>query len=137
MDIPAVTREYTPGACCNSRKPMRLSPPCEMRPDSPPFFHIRAYSQVWRVRTCMCLLGATIHPTTYRVGPGPGWRWETRRRGLHCFRWVMRGLGHAGEIIRLPLVFNGESNWLYPALRTSWGPHPIWASGCWGHCDVL
>ena len=35
MDIPAVTREYTPGPCRNSRKPMRLSPPCEMRPDSP------------------------------------------------------------------------------------------------------
>ena len=25
----------TPGSCRNSRKPMRLSPPCEMRPDSP------------------------------------------------------------------------------------------------------
>ena len=35
MDIPAVTREYTPGSCRNSRKPKRLSPPCEMRPDSP------------------------------------------------------------------------------------------------------
>ena len=35
MDIPAVTREYTPCSWCNSRKPMRLSPPCEMRPDSP------------------------------------------------------------------------------------------------------
>ena len=35
MDIPAVTREYTPGWCRNSRKPMRLFPPCEMRPDSP------------------------------------------------------------------------------------------------------
>ena len=35
MDIPAVTREYTQGSCRNLRKPMRLSPPCEMRPDSP------------------------------------------------------------------------------------------------------
>ena len=35
MDIPAVTREYTPGSCHNSRKPMRLSNPCEMTPDSP------------------------------------------------------------------------------------------------------
>ena len=35
MDIPAVTREYTPGACCNSRKPMRLPTRHEMRPDSP------------------------------------------------------------------------------------------------------
>ena len=35
MDIPAVTREYTPGSCRNSRKPMRLSPLCEMWPDSP------------------------------------------------------------------------------------------------------
>ena len=35
MDIPAVTREYTPGSCRNSRKHMRLCPPCEMRPDSP------------------------------------------------------------------------------------------------------
>ena len=33
--IPAVTREYTTGSCRNSRKPMRLSPPCEVRPDSP------------------------------------------------------------------------------------------------------
>ena len=35
MGIPVVTREYTPGACCNSRKPMRLPPRHEMRPDSP------------------------------------------------------------------------------------------------------
>ena len=35
MDIPAVTREYTPGSGRNSRKPRRLSPTCEMRPDSP------------------------------------------------------------------------------------------------------
>ena len=34
-DIPIVTREYTPGSCRNSRIPMRLSPPGEMRPDSP------------------------------------------------------------------------------------------------------
>ena len=33
--IPAVTRQYTPGSCRNSRKPMRLSSPCEMRPESP------------------------------------------------------------------------------------------------------
>ena len=35
MDIPAVTREYTPGSCRNSRKSMRLSTHREMRPDSP------------------------------------------------------------------------------------------------------
>ena len=35
MDIPAVTREYTPGSCRNSRKPIRLPPRHEMRPDSP------------------------------------------------------------------------------------------------------
>ena len=35
MVIPAVTRECTPGSCRTSRKPMRLSSPCEMRPDSP------------------------------------------------------------------------------------------------------
>ena len=35
MAIPAVTREYTPGSCRNSRKPMRCPPHCEMRPDSP------------------------------------------------------------------------------------------------------
>ena len=35
MDIPAGTREYTPGSCRNSRKPMSLSPRREMRPDSP------------------------------------------------------------------------------------------------------
>ena len=58
-------------------------------------------------------------PPTCRVGPGPGWRWETRRRGLHCSRCVMWGLGRAGEIVRLQLVFNGESNLLYPVLRTS------------------
>ena len=31
---PAVTRECTPGSCCNSRKTMKL-PLAEMRPDSP------------------------------------------------------------------------------------------------------
>ena len=44
MAIPAVTREYTPGACHNSRKLMRLSPRCKRRPDSPAFhavvFHV-------------------------------------------------------------------------------------------------
>ena len=35
MDIPVVTREYTPGSCRNSRKPMRLPPRHGMRPDSP------------------------------------------------------------------------------------------------------
>ena len=35
MDIPAVTREYTPGSCRNARKPMRLSPRREMRPNYP------------------------------------------------------------------------------------------------------
>ena len=35
MDIPAVTRKYTPGSCNNSRKPRRLPPRREMRPDSP------------------------------------------------------------------------------------------------------
>ena len=38
MDIPAVTREYTPVSCSNSRKPMRLFPRCEMRPASPALF---------------------------------------------------------------------------------------------------
>ena len=42
MAIPAVTREYTPGACCNSRKLMRLPPRCKMRPDSPAF-HAEAF----------------------------------------------------------------------------------------------
>ena len=35
MGIPVVTREYTPRACRNSRKPMRQPPRHEMRPDSP------------------------------------------------------------------------------------------------------
>ena len=35
MGIPVVTRDYTPGACRNSRKPMRLPPRHEMRTDSP------------------------------------------------------------------------------------------------------
>ena len=35
MAIPAVTREYTPGFCRNSRNPMRHSPRWEMRLDSP------------------------------------------------------------------------------------------------------
>ena len=35
MGIPVVTREYTPRACRNSRKSMRLPPRHEMRPDSP------------------------------------------------------------------------------------------------------
>ena len=33
--FPVVTREYTSRACRNSRKPMRLHPRHEMRPDSP------------------------------------------------------------------------------------------------------
>ena len=35
MGIPVVTREYTPRACRNSRKPMSLPPRQEMRPVSP------------------------------------------------------------------------------------------------------
>ena len=35
MDIPAATREYTPGSCRNSRKPMILPSRREMGPDSP------------------------------------------------------------------------------------------------------
>ena len=35
MAIPAVTRVYTPGSCCNSRKRMRHPPRWEMRLDSP------------------------------------------------------------------------------------------------------
>ena len=38
MDIPAVTREYTPGSSRNSSELMRLSPLCEMRPDSPALY---------------------------------------------------------------------------------------------------
>ena len=34
MGILIVTREYIPRACCNSRKPVRLPPRHEMRPDS-------------------------------------------------------------------------------------------------------
>ena len=33
--IPAVNGKYTPGSCHNSRKPRRLTPQLEMRPDSP------------------------------------------------------------------------------------------------------
>ena len=35
MDIPTVTREYTPGFCRNTRIRIRLSPRREMRPNSP------------------------------------------------------------------------------------------------------
>ena len=35
MAIPAVTREYNPGACCNSRNLLRHLPRWEMRLDSP------------------------------------------------------------------------------------------------------
>ena len=35
MAIPAVTREYSPGSCRNLRKPMKLHPHPEMRPESP------------------------------------------------------------------------------------------------------
>ena len=35
MAIPAITREYTPGACRNARKLMRLPPRWKMRPNSP------------------------------------------------------------------------------------------------------
>ena len=37
MAIPAVTQEYTPGACRNSGKLMRLPPRRKMRPDSTAF----------------------------------------------------------------------------------------------------
>ena len=33
--IPAVTRKYTPGSCCNKRNPMRHPPWREIRPESP------------------------------------------------------------------------------------------------------
>ena len=35
MAIPAVTREYTPGSCRNSRNPMRHPPQQEIWPESP------------------------------------------------------------------------------------------------------
>ena len=35
MAIPAVTREYTPGSCRNSRNPMRHPPRQEMRLNFP------------------------------------------------------------------------------------------------------
>ena len=35
MDIPTVTGEYTTGSCCDLRKPLRLTPWCEIRPASP------------------------------------------------------------------------------------------------------
>ena len=37
MAVPSLTREYTPGACRNSRKLMRLPPRRKMRPDSPAY----------------------------------------------------------------------------------------------------
>ena len=37
MDITAITGEYTPGACRNSQKLMRLPTRRKMRPDSPAF----------------------------------------------------------------------------------------------------
>ena len=33
--IPAVTHEYIPGSCCNSRNAMRHPPKRELRPESP------------------------------------------------------------------------------------------------------
>ena len=35
MAIPAVTREYSPGSCHNTRNPMRHPPQREMRPEYP------------------------------------------------------------------------------------------------------
>ena len=35
MDIPTISREYTPDSCRNSRKPMRLPTDQELRPESP------------------------------------------------------------------------------------------------------
>ena len=65
MSTPAVTRECTPGSCCNSRKTMKLPPRCEMRPDSPalhaeqclvpnqtgkePWFDLRNYREFPRI----------------------------------------------------------------------------------------
>ena len=34
MAMPAITRKYTPGSCCNRRKAMKLPPCRETRPDS-------------------------------------------------------------------------------------------------------
>ena len=50
MAIPAVTREYSPGSCHNSRKPMRPPPSCEMRPDSPALGaeQFRVPNQTWK-----------------------------------------------------------------------------------------
>ena len=37
MAIPAITREYTTGSCCNSRNPMRHTPRWKLRLKSPPW----------------------------------------------------------------------------------------------------
>ena len=67
MGIPVVTREYTPRACRNSRKPMRLPPRNEMRPDSPacmksscvfPIKHIRSLDLLdWTLGSPQCVHG--------------------------------------------------------------------------------
>ena len=52
MAIPAVTREYTPAACCNFRKHMRLHRRHKMRPDS---LHCVLSSSVFTIKGLMNL----------------------------------------------------------------------------------
>ena len=62
---PRCTREYTPGSCHNSRKPMRRSPPCEMRSDSPALCpgHLRFPNQTRKVPR-FAWLNSREYPTT-------------------------------------------------------------------------
>ena len=65
MDIPAVTREYTPGSCRNSTKPRRLSSLRKMRPDSPSLCpeHLRFPNQT-RMEPRFAWLNSREYPTT-------------------------------------------------------------------------
>ena len=56
MAIPAVTREYPPGYCRNSRNPLRHHPRQEMRPESPALGaeQFRVPNQTFNEPKCAC-----------------------------------------------------------------------------------
>ena len=62
MATPAVTQQYTPGSHRNSRKPMRLPPGPEMRPDSLHCVQSNSLFPIKQVRSLDFLDGTTEIP---------------------------------------------------------------------------
>ena len=69
MGIPVVTREYTTGACCNSRKPMRRPPRHEMSHESPALHEeqLRFANQTHK-ELRFASLNSRVSPTTLSQG---------------------------------------------------------------------